>query len=340
MSRRVYVFIAIIGIFAGCYSMSTPAQEFYHEREDVQNWINDFAGRENLNPEFLSYYLAKTQKHERILSLMDAPVKTPPGWYEYAPRFLNDGRIDAGALFWRINETYLTQAARYFSVPPEIIVSIIGIETYYGRNTGGFPVLDALATLAFDYPRRADYFRTELEQFFMLTLDNRFDQLQLKGSYAGAMGIAQFMPRSYRHFAVDFDGDGKIDLWQSADAIGSIAFYLFEHGWQHGGKILSDAVIPNEVSANILPLINSGLSETKSWQEWQTLGVTLPPFSETIANDEILAMVMLDTAENTPVYYLAHDNFRVIMRYNKSRMYATAVKQLADALVARRFRDY
>ncbi len=329
----------IIGVFFACWALSVSAQNNYHEREDVRTWINNFAERENINPEYLSHYLAGTQKRERILSLIEAPIKTPIGWYEYAPRFLNDNRVNEGASFWLVNEPHLDKAARFFAVPPEIIVAIIGVETYYGRNVGGFTVLDALATLAFDYPRRADYFRTELEQFFLMVVDNNLNPVLLKGSYAGAMGIAQFMPRSYRHFAVDFDHNGKINLWTPADAIGSVAFYLYEHGWQRDGKILSNAVITDESFVSVLPLIDNGLSGIKSWREWQRLGVALSEPDETISDDENLALIMLDVAKDTPAYYLAHDNFRVIMRYNKSRMYAAAVTRLAE-IVAAKHRRY
>ncbi|MDR1529505.1 MAG: lytic murein transglycosylase B [Burkholderiales bacterium] len=327
-------FLAVLAF--GVFCFPAFARAHYDEREDIQSWIADFARRENINPEYLSYYLQKAQPQSNVLSLMDAPIKAPLSWNSYAPRFLNEGRIDGGVLFWMVNKPYLEQASRFFGVPQEIIVAIIGIETHYGRNMGKFPVLDTLSTLAFDYPRRADYFRAELEHFFLLSIDNQFEITQLRGSYAGAMGIAQFMPRSYRYYAVDFDGDGKINLWQTADAIGSIGFYLHEHGWKHSGRLLSGAMILNE--AAVLPLLDDGFSKSRSWKEWRALGVILSSDEIAIHDDESVSLMALEIAKNNTGYYLAHDNFHVVMRYNKSYMYATAVAQLARAIAAQRYR--
>ncbi|MDR0770896.1 MAG: lytic murein transglycosylase B [Burkholderiales bacterium] len=309
---------------------ATPAND-YSQRAEVQAWATAFGAKESIDPGFLLDTLKSARTESRIIELMDAPVKAPPLWFEYAPRFLNQGRINGGVDFWATNEAALARAQAYFGVPAEIVAAIIGIETHYGRNVGSFRVLDALATLAFDYPRRADYFRGELEEFFLLILDNGFAPTTPKGSFAGAMGISQFMPRSYRHYAVDFDGDGRIDLWQVPDAIGSAAFYLKEHGWQIGAPILTPVQLSAETAATLAPLLSSSLSDPQSWKQWRSLGVNLAGHA-IIGDDTAVSLLALD-ADTGPVYFLAHDNFRVILRYNRSRLYAAAVTLLAEELI-------
>ncbi len=307
----------------------------YGQRADVRSWAAEFGAREGIDSAFLLDTLKNAKTAPRIIELMDAPVKTPPLWFEYAPRFLNEGRIAAGTDFWATNEMPLARAQAFFGVPPEIVVAIIGVETYYGRNVGGFRVLDALATLAFDYPRRADYFRGELGEFFLLALDNDIAPETPKGSYAGAMGIGQFMPRSYRHYAVDFDGDGRVDLWRAPDAIGSVAFYLKEHGWRPGAPILTPAQLSPETATALAAHFDNGLSDPQPWKQWRSLGVGVVDAATVISDDTSVSLLALD-AKTGPVYFLSHDNFRVIMRYNKSRLYASAVAHLAEAIKARR----
>ncbi|MCL2871717.1 MAG: lytic murein transglycosylase B [Betaproteobacteria bacterium] len=310
---------------------ANAATNDYSQRPEVRAWATEFASKEGIDVDFLFYTLKSAKTEPRILDLMDAPVKAPPLWLEYAPRFLNEDRIGGGVDFSLANATTLTRAQAYFGVPPEIVTAVIGVETHYGRQVGKFRILDALTTLAFDYPRRADYFRVELESFFLLALDNNFPLTEPKGSYAGAMGICQFMPRSYRHYAVDFDFDGRVDLWNTADAIGSIAFYLEEHGWQPNAPILTPLQLSPETIEVVAPLLNNGLSDPQPLKAWRALGVN--PASAFDDNTAV-SVLMLD-ADSGPAYYLAHDNFRVILRYNKSRLYAAAVTFLAEEIKAR-----
>ncbi|MDR2711164.1 MAG: lytic murein transglycosylase B [Burkholderiales bacterium] len=314
-------------------STAAPA-EGYSQRADVRAWASEFAAKEGIDADFLLDALKSVEAKPRILELMDAPIKVPPLWFEYAPRFLNEGRISAGVDFLSDNKISLARAEAYFGVPPEIVTAVIGVETYYGRQVGKNCVLNALTTLAFDYPRRADYFRGELEAFFLLTLDNNFAPTTLKGSYAGAMGISQFMPRSYRHYAVDFDFDGRVDLWQAPDAIGSVAFYLQEHGWQSDASILTPLQLSTETATALTPLLDRGLSEPQPMREWRALGVTLADDNTLIDDNDAVSLLMLDTSAGAE-YFLAHDNFRVILRYNKSRLYATAVTFLAEEIKER-----
>ena len=179
----------------------------------------------------------------KIVAAMQRPLLEPPKWYEYAPQFLSPARIDDGVAFWRAHDATLARAEAEFGVPAEIIVAIIGVETFYGRNTGSYRIIDALTTLAFDYPRRAPFFRGELREFLLLARSESFSPLTPKGSFAGAIGMPQFMPGSVRRYAVDFDGDGRIDLWRSDDdAIGSVANYLARHDWLRGQPVWSPAI--------------------------------------------------------------------------------------------------
>ncbi|MDR2172855.1 MAG: lytic murein transglycosylase B [Burkholderiales bacterium] len=338
MSIRLFLIFFIVCLasspFLAAKGKTAPGSDL-SQRTDVQTWAAKFGAKKGIDPKFLLDSLKSAKSESRIIELMDAPVKAPPLWFEYAPRFLNEGRINSGVTFWADNEAALARAQAYFGVPPEIVVAIIGIETHYGRNVGSFRVLDALATLAFDYPRRADYFRGELEEFFLLALDNGFSLTTPKGSYAGAMGIAQFMPRSYRYYAVDFDGDGRVDLWKTTDAIGSAAFYLKAHGWQSGAPVLTLLQLSPEAAAALTPYLNSGLSDPQPWKQWHALGVNLADAHTVIDDNAAVSLLSLD-ADTGPVYFLAHDNFRVVLRYNRSRLYATAVAHLAETIKARR----
>ncbi|MDR0246959.1 MAG: lytic murein transglycosylase B [Burkholderiales bacterium] len=315
----------------------TAPENNVSQRAEVRIWADAFGAREGIDTGFLLDTLKNAKIESRIIELMDAPIKAPTPWFEYAPRFLNEGRISGGVSFWKDNETALTRAQAYFGLPPEIVVAIIGVETHYGRNVGSFRVLDALVTLAFNYPRRADYFRGELEEFFLLALDNGFALTSPKGSYAGAMGIAQFMPRSYRYYAVDFNGDGRVDLWQASDAIGSVAFYLKEHGWQTDAPVLTLAQLSQETEATLIPLLDNGLSNPQPWKQWRALGVNLANTHTVIDDNASVSLLSLD-ADTGPVYFLAHDNFRAILRYNKSRLYAAAIAHLAEAIKTRGLR--
>ncbi len=220
-------------------------------------------------------------------------------------------------------------------MPPEVVVAILGVETVYGANTGRHRTFDALATLAFDYPRRATFFRGELEHFLLLARDLGVDPLQPKGSFAGALGMPQFMPGSYRAYAVDFDADGRIDLWQSADdVIGSVAAYLARHDWQRGQPVLLPATAEGEGGALLLRRVESGggLSERRALEAWTAdgLAVAVPPDLA----PEPVGVLALEQRDAEPELFVAGHNFYVITRYNRSRLYAATVAMLAQAIKA------
>ena len=269
----------------------------------------------------LTAVFEQTVRRPETLAAMSRPSTSKP-WLEYRAAFVNAKRIEGGLKFWDENATTLQRASQQYGVPAEIIVALIGIETGYGRNAGKFRVMDALATLAFDYPSRAEFFRSELEQFLLLAREQHFNYLAIKSSYAGALGIPQFMPSSYRKYAVDFNGNGKVDILNEAeDAIGSVANYLQGYGWQTGAPIAERAIVEN---TEVVPQdkVPRGLAD------WKILGV-IPEHTER----DFPSATMLDfTVESGKEYWLMFENFQVIRRYNNSNFYSMTVFELAEAL--------
>ncbi|CAG0908277.1 unnamed protein product, partial [Cyprideis torosa] len=215
----------------------------YMERDDVEAFVGEMVSSHGFDANALRALLAQAQQQKRVLELVAKPAEGKD-WSEYRPIFLNKSRIDAGVVFWQENEAILQRAEQEFQVPAEIIVAIIGVETFYGTRMGTFPVLDTLVTLGFDYPPRAPFFKKQLEEFLLLSREQHIDPLGPKGSYAAAMGMGQFISSSYRDFAVDFDGDQKIDLWKNrADGIGSVANYFKQHKWMMGQPVIAPAYV-------------------------------------------------------------------------------------------------
>jgi membrane-bound lytic murein transglycosylase B len=234
------------------HSLGNDALPAFVDEPAVIEFARDLEQRHGFNTAELLGQFARTQPNARVLQLIQPPSSPQQrSWERYRPRFLNERRIEGGVRFWQENQDTLARARTFYGVPEEVIVAIIGVETEYGRNTGGFSVLEALATLAFHYPRRAEFFRTELEQFLLLARENQLDPLAVKGSFAGAIGIPQFMPGSQRRYAIDFDGDQRVDLSGSVDdAIGSVARFLEQHGWQSGQPVAVPAAVVGEPEAD------------------------------------------------------------------------------------------
>ncbi len=301
----------------------------YTQRGDVREFIAEVAARNHFEPAELTRVIERARHVPAVLRLIAPPTVTfKRSWAVYRERFLDPVRIAGGVAFWQENEAVLERATREFGVPPEIVVAIIGVETLYGRITGKFRIIDALVTLGFDDPRRAAYFRSELEQFLIWTHDSAIDPLSVLGSYAGAIGLPQFMPGSIRNFAVDFDGDGVIKLRDSAaDAIGSVANFLAVHGWQAGAPTHFNAII--EDYDRIGPLAQAGIEPSFSSADLARQGVIALPAAPAGLS---LALVDLPNGDDAPSYYLGARNFFVITRYNRSSFYAMAVLELAQAL--------
>ena len=263
-----------------------------------------------------------------ILRAMSTQSTARP-WRQYRPLYVNAQRIAGGTKFWSMHSASLARAQREFGVPAEIIVATIGVETVYGTYTGTHRVLDALMTLAFEFPRRAEFFRGELEQFLLLARDRVVDPLTIKGSYAGAMGIPQFLPSSYQRYAIDFDGDGRKNLWNNvADAIGSVANYYRSFGWQESRPIAVAAQVEGDAYA---ALAERGIEAGIDAETLKHSGVT--PLQD-IGEDPV-AMLVLE-GEAGPEYWLGLNNFYVITRYNRSVNYAMSVFQLAQEIRAAR----
>jgi membrane-bound lytic murein transglycosylase B len=301
----------------------------YSVREEVRRFAREMVERHQFVESDLLAMFGKVRYSDAVIRLMSPPsAQFKRSWAVYRGRFLDPLRIREGTRFWREHSDTVQRASEQFGVPEEIIVSIIGVETIYGRITGDFRVLDALTVLAFDYPRRAEFFRSELEQFLLFARDNAADVFSVKGSFAGAIGLPQFMPGSIRRFAVDFDNDGRIDLRSSpADAIGSVARFLAEHGWRRGEPTHFQLAYDDE--ARLRPLIEAGIEPQFTGEQLADYGVrsTEPPPA-----DMKLALIDLPNGDDPASYYLGAQNFYAITRYNRSSFYAMAVIELARTL--------
>jgi membrane-bound lytic murein transglycosylase B len=291
-------------------------------RPEIDEFIAGMEARHQFDGEVLRALFAKVQPRPNILRLMSAPSTARP-WYEFRPRYVESRRIEGGVKFWAENAATLARARLRYGVPEEIIVATIGIETLYGRQIGSVKVLDALTTLAFDYPRRAEFFRGELEAYLLLGRELAWDLSAVRGSYAGALGLPQFLPSSYQKYAVDFDNDGTRNLWgDPADAIGSVANYYRSYGWEEGAI----PAVPASLDENALSALDANeILPRLTVAEYMQAGATpLQP----VPSDAKAALIKLET-ESGPQYWFGLQNFYVITRYNRSVNYAMAVYELA-----------
>ncbi|MEM9303288.1 MAG: lytic murein transglycosylase B [Pseudomonadota bacterium] len=282
----------------------------------------------DLDPVWVAGLLADAERKDSIIRAMKRPAEKAKPWHEYRKIFMTADRVAGGKRFMAEHAALLAQLEDEFGVPPEMVTAIIGVETKYGAITGSFRVIDALATLSFHYPPRAKFFRGELESLLLLANEERLAIDEVKGSYAGAMGIGQFIPSSYRAYAVDFDGDGQRDLWGSPDdAIASVANYFAEHRWARGQPVTVRASVSDGARAlSDLPIKPQYPADQLA--EW---GYT--PAAPTMT-DSLTTVIELEGVAG-PEYWIGYDNFYVITRYNRSRLYAMAVYQLSEALAGR-----
>ena len=283
-----------------------------------------------LSQEELILLLQEARFKQSIVDAMSRPAEGKP-WHEYRPIFITDKRIKGGVKFWRENEALINKAAEKYGVDPQIIVAIIGVETFYGGNTGSYRVLDALATLSFYYPDtgndRSDFFSRELIQFILLGQEEGLPLREVTGSYAGAMGMGQFIPSSYREYAVDLDGDGRRDLWSSLeDVIGSVANYLHRHGWEYGEPVTYPAEVAEDANLDLISRRNFKVKMTVNELAAGGFDSTVP------VNGDMLAAVARLEEEEGDSYWLTFKNFYVITRYNRSPLYAMAVFDLSEAI--------
>ncbi len=319
--KRIFMLSLVLVLSTACRAGEHPGAEEFAAKAALEL---------QLDQEEVALLLQDARFKQSIVDAMSRPAEGKP-WHEYRPIFITDKRIRKGVKFWRENEALINQAAEKYGVDQQIIVAIIGVETYYGGNTGSYRVLDALATLSFYYPDtgndRSDFFSRELMQFIMLGEEEGLPLRDVTGSYAGAMGLGQFMPSSYREYAVDLDGDGRRDLWSSMDdVIGSVANYLHRHGWAYGE--------PVTYRATVAAGADMGLVSRRDFKVKKTVDeLAAGGFESTQAvnGDTLAAVARLEEGEDDS-YWLAFRNFYVITRYNRSPLYAMAVFDLSEAI--------
>ena len=325
---------------AGRSAHATPA-ESYANRADAMQWADETAARIDLPADWVRRQIGQARRIPVIEQLvLPAPTPTAKNWAAYRSRFIEPRRIDAGAAFWQRHQATLARAEQTYGVPASIVVGIIGVETMYGQHMGSFRILDALATLAFDFPsahpravERQAFFRDELDHFLRLTQRSGTDPLSLRGSYAGAMGMPQFMPSSWRHYAVDFDGDGRIDLFNSpADVIGSVANYFKAFQWKSGMPTHYPVTLTGG-QADMDALLAPDILPTFSVEGFTAKGAQLS--GPALQHSGPLALIELRNGDAPPSYVAGTENFYAVTRYNWSSYYAMAVIELGQAVAER-----
>jgi len=292
---------------------------------NIKHFIQQMVQQHNFEAESLQTLFKQARHHESIIEAISRPAEAKP-WHEYRPIFLTKDRIKGGVNFWNEQTSALTRAQKTYGVPEEIITAIIGVETRYGKHKGRFPVIDSLSTLAFGYPPRSKFFTSELEHYLLMVREEKFDPLTQLGSYAGAMGMPQFISSSFRRYAVDFNDDGQRNLWTNTeDAVGSVANYFKMHRWQKGQPITSKVRVHGK---RYLKLLEQGLKPKYSKQQLMDNGIILPDGLPDNIKGSLLAF---ETKTGTE-YWVGWDNFYVISRYNHSALYSMAVFQLSKEI--------
>lgn len=309
-------------------SMSVFAGD-YQGRDDVNQFIEEMVTEHQFSRTDMEAWFAQATKKQNILDAISRPAEKRLTWKEYRKIFIKNSRINKGVEFWNKNEATLARAEQEYGVPAQIIVAIIGVETFYGKNKGSFRVIDALSTLGFDYPSRAKFFRKELKEFFLLAREQKQDPMTLTGSYAGAMGYGQFIPSSYRAYAVDYTNDEFADIWNNTDdAIGSVANYFKRHGWQLNEPVVVRSRIAENYNKDIL---NDSLKPKHTVASLAEQGYTpVNALAEQTAN------VFRLQGQYGAEFWMGLNNYYVITRYNHSRLYAMAVWQLSQEIARKK----
>ena len=319
--KRILTLALVFVLSTSCMAQQHPGAEEFAAKMASENGLDQAE---------LVELLQSARFKQSIVDAMTRPAEGKP-WHKYRPIFITEKRIKGGVAFWRKYETLINQAAEQFAVDPQIIVAIIGVETFYGRTTGSYRVLDALATLSFYYPDtgndRSGFFSSELMNFILLGDEEGLPLREVKGSYAGAMGLGQFMPSSYREYAVDLDGDGRRDLWSSMDdVIGSVANYLHRHGWQYGEPVTFRAGVRDNANMDLVTRRDFKVKMTVD-----ELAAGGFESTEPLSGDTLAVVARLEESEGES-FWLTFKNFYVITRYNRSPLYAMAVFDLSEAI--------
>ena len=316
---------ACILYLVSCIGFALPAHAVHVEEHPVlQQLMDEMVSKHGFTRKELEDWLSQAEIRDDIIEAVYRPKENLP-WYEYRKLFVNDDRARKGLTFWKTNAEALFRAGSEYGVPPEIIVAILGVETFYGRQGGRYRALDALVTLTLRYPERSNFFRNQLVEFLLLARELGVSPLSIKGSYAGAMGIPQFIPSSYRSYAVDFDADHKRDLTDIEDAIGSVANFLKQHGWKRDEPIVGEVKLNGSMYAW---LENNGPEPRISIQHLSRYGI-LPV--QRIDARQLAALIAFE-GETAPIHRLGYNNFYVITRYNRSQNYSMAIVELSEML--------
>ncbi|MCB1704500.1 MAG: lytic murein transglycosylase B [Halioglobus sp.] len=324
--------LKVIVVLACLWPTLSCAGDNYGGHPATAALVDEMVVEEGFDRDELMQLFAQAERKDSILAAISRPAEKSKPWYEYREIFLNKQREEQGVEFFHKHRVTLERAEREFGVPAEIIVAIIGVETYYGRVAGSYRVLDALSTLAFDYPPRSPFFTAELKNFLILTRDQKMDPTELIGSYAGAMGYGQFMPSSYRSYAIDFDNDDIVDIWTNpVDAIGSVANYFKQHGWREGGVVVAPATVAADTPDTVFVRTRDDLEPVRTVAQFAADGVV----AKMPLDPNALATAMKFQLQDGYEYWLGLHNFYVITRYNHSSMYAMSVYQLSQRLAER-----
>jgi len=308
---------------------AASAQQNYSQRDDVKSFINEMVDQHGFDRAYLEGKFASARRLDNVLESIAKPAEKELTWKQYRPIFVTSKRSNKGRKFIKKYRATLERAEKEYGVPVEIIAAIIGVETYYGKHTGKYTVFDSLTTLAFDYPKRSAFFKNELKQFLLLSREENIDIDKMTGSYAGAMGMPQFISSSYRRYAVDFDGDGKRDLWNSVeDVIGSVANYFSEHGWKVGASVTHPVTVENKSVVRK----NNTLKPYATISQLEKQGVKIDAILYGNLDYSQLASLLKFEGKRGEEYWLGLKNFYVITRYNHSELYAMAVYQLSEKL--------
>lgn len=309
--------------------MTNSAAANLDKDPDVQHFIMEMVQQHNFKQSELETLFSQVKIKQKILDAISRPAEKSKAWHEYRKIFLTRKRINDGVKFWQENNNIISYAEKVYGVAPEIMVAIIGVETFYGRLQGKYRVMDALSTLAFKYPKRSKFFRGELKHFLIMSQEQNFDPLSRNGSYAGAMGIGQFIPSSYQSYAVDFNGDGQKDIWENnADAIGSVANYFKRHGWKKDQPVADKLLLDKENTISYSDRCKRSCKPEQRVADFKQKGL----HGKTSVADQTAAILLILQQKSGKEYWLGYNNFYVISRYNHSTLYSMAVFQLSQEI--------
>ncbi|VAW50785.1 Membrane-bound lytic murein transglycosylase B [hydrothermal vent metagenome] len=319
------IILSGIVFFTSLNASLVSAREDYSQRADVKSFINEMVEQHGFDRAYLVNKFVNAKKLDNVLESIARPAEKELTWRQYRPIFVTDKRSDKGRAFIKKHRVTLERAEKEYGVPVEIIAAIIGVESYYGKHTGKYTIFDSLTTLGFDYPKRSDFFRKELKEFLLLSKEENIDVDEMTGSYAGAMGMPQFISSSYRRFAVDFDGDGKRDLWNSIeDVIGSVANYFKMHEWQSGASVAQLVTVTDKTIVKK----ENPVKPYAAISQFEKQGVKI---EKKLDGKQLASLLKLEGKYGNE-YWLTLQNFYVITRYNHSELYAMAVYQLSEKL--------